>query len=508
MSPKKIAYCIWIVIALLGVVCWLVPKEGWEIHFTLRWPTLEEMLYNAPDPIDVESDNIAYELDSIDYDLNDTIIKKEDLEKRSLSDSIVIDSTLISTSDSVAIKVDTIQPDTALAADSLLDTRIFLKAFYQSLDSTTRKPIRVVHYGDSQIEEDRITNMLREALQKRYGGGGPGILPLLQTIPTRTVRQWLTMNGHVQNAQSGPKRYLAYGPEAMQLKEGNYGVMGQVAMMNNSLVAGSEKVIMNVAPFGKENKPHSYFNRIRLVTNNIQGHVALEDTSIQLEPNVAISIPDSTNRCKVHLSGKGSIYGISFESSTGVIVDNIPMRGCSGRIFTRINSSLLNKFFTSTNTRLIILQYGGNTVPNIGSKTRMNEYVEVLRRQVRHMRASAPHASILFIGPSDMTTRRNGALTTYPLLPYLDAQLLRMAKEEHIAYWSMYHAMGGRNSMIAWYNQRLAGGDYVHFTRAGANKIGKMLSQWIEDGKHLKLENPAVRQTDTLITNDTLSTTN
>ena len=508
MSPKKIAYCIWIVIALLGVVCWLVPKEGWEIHFTLRWPTLKEMLYNTPDPIDAESDSIDYDLDSIDFDLDDTVIKKEDLEKRSLSDSIVIDSTLISTSDSVAIKVDTIQPDTALAADSLLDTRIFLKAFYQSLDSTTRKPIRVVHYGDSQIEEDRITNMLREALQKQYGGGGPGILPLLQTIPTRTVRQWLTMNGHVQNAQSGPRRYLAYGPEAMQLKEGNYGVMAQVAMMNNSLVAGSEKVIMNVAPFGIENKTHSYFNRIRLVTNNIQVHVALEDTSIQLEPNVAISIPDSTNRCKVHLSGKGSIYGISFESSTGVIVDNIPMRGCSGRIFTRINSALLRNFFTSTNTRLIILQYGGNTVPNVGSKKKMNEYVEVLRRQVRHMRASAPQASILFIGPSDMTTRRNGVLTTYPLLPYLDEQLLRMAKEEHIAYWSMYHAMGGRNSMIAWYNQRLAGGDYIHFTRAGANKIGKLLSEWIEEGKHLKLQMPSVGSTDSLITNDTLSTTN
>ena len=66
------------------------------------------------------------------------------------------------------------------------------------------------------------------------------------------------------------------------------------------------------------------------------------------------------------------------------------------------------------------------------------------------------------------------------MVPYLDQQLKKMAAEEQIAYWSMYNAMGGYNSMVKWREQGLAGSDYVHFTRAGANNIGKKLYNWID----------------------------
>ena len=73
--------------------------------------------------------------------------------------------------------------------DTLRDTRWYMRRFYQALDSTKMHPVRVVHYGDSQLEEDRMTMTLRRALQGRYGGKGVGLLPLHQTIPMRTVSQ-------------------------------------------------------------------------------------------------------------------------------------------------------------------------------------------------------------------------------------------------------------------------------------------------------------------------------
>ena len=54
-----------------------------------------------------------------------------------------------------------------------------------------------------------------------------------------------------------------------------------------------------------------------------------------------------------------------------------------------------------------------------------------------------------------------------------------MAEKEEIAYFSMYHAMGGYGSMIKWVDLGLAGSDYVHFTRAGADKASKLLIEWI-----------------------------
>jgi hypothetical protein len=45
--------------------------------------------------------------------------------------------------------------------------------------------------------------------------------------------------------------------------------------------------------------------------------------------------------------------------------------------------------------------------------------------------------------------------------------------------------MCGFESMITWHSRGLAGGDYVHFTRTGANTAGRMLGKWIDEGKEL-----------------------
>jgi lysophospholipase L1-like esterase len=78
-----------------------------------------------------------------------------------------------------------------------------------------------------------------------------------------------------------------------------------------------------------------------------------------------------------------------------------------------------------------------------------------------------------------MSTRIDGEMTTYPLVPYMDRLLKQMAEEEQIAYWSIYDAMGGQNSMVRWVEVGLAGSDYVHFTRSGAKKVGRMLYDWL-----------------------------
>ena len=449
MKPRHIAYIIWIIIALLGVVCWMVPEDGFSIgKYTLRWPTLAEALdLTNEGMMELTSDSLLAAIDTTALMPTDSVIQQ---------DTFVV-------KDSVPKKPQPIIPEVNVANT---DSRAYMAAFYAALDSASTQPVRVVHYGDSQIEEDRITNVLRERWQKQYGGGGVGLLPLHQTIPTRTIRQWLSINGVVQTAQQGPKRYLVYGLRSMRLADSDdYGVMGQVAVMDSTLVEGSEDIVMNIEPIDKKRKPHNYFNRVRLLTSS---------------PDSLLVLPDSTTHYQLHLQGKKNVYGVSLETPTGVIVDNIPMRGCSGNIFTKIDSTQLSNFYRETNTRLIILQFGGNMIPQTENPSTISGYVRsTLRQQIRYIRACAPQASILFIGPSDMSTRIDGEMTTYPLVPYMDKLLKKMAEEEQIAYWSMYDAMGGKNSMVHWVEVGLAGSDYVHFTRAGANKIGRMLYEWL-----------------------------
>ena len=471
MRPRHIAYIIWTVIALLGVVCWVVPDGGWHIgKWNLRFPTLAQAL-----DLEMKNDEISI--------LQDSLLAEIDTLGVLPTDSVVAQDTL-SIQDSIPQKPQSVVPEVNVVNT---DARAYLSAFYAALDSVGSQPVRVVHYGDSQIEEDRITNVLRERWQKEYGGGGVGLIPLHQTIPTRTIRQWISINDKVQSAQGGPKRYLVYGPRSMRLTESDdYGVMGQVAVMDSTLVKGSEDIVLHIEPIDKKRKPHNYFNRVRVWTDSVDGYILTQDTTLNPTSDsrhpLLYTLPDSCERCELHLQGKGHVYGVSLETPTGVIVDNIPMRGCSGNIFTKIDSTQLSNFYRETNTRLIILQFGGNMIPQTENPSTISGYVRsTLRQQVRYIHACAPEASILFVGPSDMSTNIDGQMTTYPLVPYMDKLLKKMAAEEQIAYWSMYDAMGGKDSMVRWVENGLAGSDYVHFTRAGANNIGKKLYQWIEE---------------------------
>jgi lysophospholipase L1-like esterase len=540
MKPRHITIIIWIVIALLSIVCWFTPKGGFTIgNFTLRWPTLAEVLdpstndstitytdktwiaeaedYNQVEEINEEelAALIAprqrevqplqpkyYLFDSIEETIIDTI---EDLTEDIADEGDTIPEPVVTTTPEITPEVKHTTPivsnnnstttpvvkkeepapksstTTSPSQKSTIDLRQNLTAFYNSLDSASMMPIRVVHYGDSQIEEDRISDILREYWQTQYGGGGVGLIPLHQTVPTRSIRQYITINGIKQTAKGGPQRYLIYGPRSKRQEGNDYGMMGQVAIMDSTIVAGSQQIKMHIEPVSKKHKTYNLFTQVRIFTDRINGKVSINGSNIAPKPynrNLFV-LSDSATRCQIDLEGKGRVYGISLETTTGVMVDNIPMRGCSGTIFTRMNATSLANYFQTTNTRLIIMQFGGNTIPHSTTTSSINKYVNNLRQQVRYMRTCAPYASILFIGPSDMSTRINGQMMTYPMVPYLDEQLKKMAEEEQISYWSMYTAMGGKNSMVDWVEKGLAGSDYVHFTRAGANKVGQMLYNWI-----------------------------
>ena len=348
--------------------------------------------------------------------------------------------------------------------DSTTDSRMFLTAFYASLAESNERVVRVLHYGDSQIEEDRMSQQIREALQNKYGGSGAGLMPLAQTIPSRTVRQQLYMNDRFTMPAQGPRRYMVYGPKRDQRADGLYGVMSQVAVMNDSLVKGSEEVMAVCTPQDGRKR----YTRWQIFADE--------------------TISDSIVGDTVWLRGKGKVYGLSQESETGVIVDNIPMRGCLGLVFNKIDSAQLVTFYREQNVRLIIMQFGGNAIPSNRNPGTIQGIVKGLRQQVQLIRSLAPEASILFIGPSDMLTQTEGEWTTYPMVPYMDRLLRKMALEENIAYFSLYRWMGGAGSMLHWQEIGLAGSDGVHFTRAGARKAGNAVANWILEGNEGMME--------------------
>lgn len=465
MRPYRVIGFILLCCLLLVGACLLFPTSGINLGFTtITMPTMAHLLGNEPEQADTV--DISF--------LTDNLLAETLFQDTLSSDTLPTDTLPAKVSVNIPQQATpTIhhEEETAWETPPPIDTLLtdeykYLTQFFLSLSCADSTSVRIVHWGDSQIEEDRMTRELRRGLQGKYGGGGVGIIPLHQTIPTQSVRQHLYLSGVKQNISGGPKRYLVYGPSSMHRAFDVYGVMGQVAQLDNDLVAGSEDVELQIEP-GYRQGTESYFNRIRIFRN-------YEDSTILL--------PDSTTRYTLHLRGKWDIYGISLETHKGIIVDNIPMRGCSGYVFTQMNADELRHYFSTTNTRLIILQFGGNVMPYTTSRRQVELYRQSMTAQIAYLKRCAPQASFLFIGPGDMLTSINGELQTYPMLPLMDATLRVMCAEQQIAYWSLFHAMGGKGSMTQWQEKDFARSDGIHFSQKGAAHAGKLLTEWMLQG--------------------------
>ena len=344
----------------------------------------------------------------------------------------------------------------------------FFDELFDALDGAEQTPLRIVHYGDSQIEEDRITGAIRERLQARFGGNGPGMMPARQHATPYV--------GGGSTAELA--RYFNYGDPSRRAGIRKYGPYADFVRLDTTATLSYYPIR------GKNKAEQRTFERVTLVAGNLRSRLSVSSKGERQVAEadgsplalVRFELPDSSTRVSLTVSGYADLYGVLLDSKTGVRMDNMAMRGSSGAIFTTMDPDQLRDFYREENVRLILLQYGGNSVPYLKTDAQIDTYVESIRKQIVLLRELAPQAKIVFIGPSDMSTVVSGKRQTYPKLPGIVDLLRTTVTDAGGAYWDIYGVMGGQNSMIQWVAARpqLAGSDYVHFTLAGSRKIGDM----------------------------------
>jgi lysophospholipase L1-like esterase len=189
-------------------------------------------------------------------------------------------------------------------------------------------------------------------------------------------------------------------------------------------------------------------------------------------------------------------YAFSLESDSGVIVDNIAMRGSSGTLFRKMYKPQFRQFLKDQPVGLFLLQYGGNTIPYIDSKEEVIAYGRWFKAQLKYIQSIKPDAAIVVIGPSDMALKTDNNFETYPYLEDVNEVLKNAAFETGCGFWDLYDVMGGRNSMTSWVESDppLAGADYVHFTQRGTRKVAELFYKALmQDRADWKAENKKKR---------------
>ena len=366
------------------------------------------------------------------------------------------------------------------------DNPDFIKELKIKLSS---KSCRIIHYGDSQIEGDRITGYLRNRLQGMYGGNGPGFLPLKPVYE---------QNMALIEPSTNWLRHARFDPTKKRFKHKKYGVYMSVSrfteyleVMPDSIAIDSLPVVKASVTIGKSNTTYRRFRKFNNIslhygnsTHPIKIKVYNDGKIIQEDSLIAdgqyhrykIKTAKTPSNLKIEFEGKVSadFYGLTLDGASKIQIDNVAMRGASGTIFTSTSNATYSQMANVLKPKIIIMQYGGNTVPYLKDSTKVDDYAKSISRQANWLKRRSKNANIIFIGPTDMCLPVNGNMETYPLLPYLNSKLMETCLENNIAYWSMFDAMGGKGAMPYWVEEKLAGSDYTHFTRKGSKIISEL----------------------------------
>ncbi len=487
----KPTYVLWTTLATLAVI-------GLVSSLLSHYPiAILKYSVSLPHPVSlITRDTVSYtNIDSLVEDVWGEVVAQDSVEpERQLQDTL---SSQTNSTDST--KTGTItKPETFHDTIRIVEAKIrskvhklqfppdkpnLMAVFYNALrNETTKRNLRILHYGDSQIEGDRITGYLRHRFQGRFGGSGPGLL-----FCDKPVAEHATI---IQTASSDWVRDNVMQNTDTLTNSVRYGIMGQT---NRFTVSPPQQAWLSY-----QLSPMSYptarkYNWCRLFLGYSPSPVEIEvygRDSLIMKDQVALEEPlnvfgfqiDKTPDNIVFKFSSGqspSFYALTLDQTTGVTVDNIPWRGSSGAEFSKIDNELLGYFFRQLNVRLIIFQFGVNIVPNIVKG--YNWYEEVLVRQLQHLRKAAGDTPVIVVGVSDMSRKRDTWYESFPNIPAIGNAQRNAAFRTGCAFWDLYEAMGGNNSMPSWVFAKppLANKDFVHFNAKGSRIVSHMLYEAI-----------------------------
>lgn len=377
---------------------------------------------------------------------------------------------------------DTLTPaDTVIVSSPPADTAIAV--FDPGIMLQRDSQLRIMYYGDSQIEGDKITARLRKLLRERTGGSGPGLfLPVMPLMYTesywlRSDPQWkrytiLSKQGKDRNSNTlGPFmascRYLPEGVRSASPVKASFSVRPSPAA--DSLVARYENIRIMYGLTSGDVKLSIAGDGKELFTGPLP-----QGRGIQ-EFRLALGMP---REVEVQFTGRVSpdIYGISIESDTGTVIDNIPQRGSAGLEFTMVSSANLEESFSVLKPDIIILHYGINVVRNV--RDDYSFYRKGLERQILHLGKVAPGAAIVVASLPDMAQTAGDSIVPFRNIKAIVETQKQAAANTGSVFWDCHAAMGGEGSVIAWaeHDPPLVGKDLVHLSYRGADSLATLMS--------------------------------
>lgn len=449
MKIKQVIITLFIILMVMFLTSWLFPKEGvyvGGIHIEI--PSIEEMFFEQK----VEYADIDNIVKNIESSINDTTKVSNDTEARVYKDDIVYIE----------------YPD---------DDESLLYDFFDDLEKSNKKTVRVLHYGDSQIEGDRITSYIREKLQSKFDGKGQGQIPIFSRSNIANTTYQYSKGWKHNQIISPTKGFHSYGL-MMETSVTEVDVFQKPYMQFDFLKPLNSTLKLYCTALGNE-------ANINISAN---GELLAQKTITAEKINkINIGKVENLKNLKIETSDSVLFYSLDVSENNGVYVDNISLRGSSGWGFTNASAQILTEMAkeSNLNVKLIIMQFGVNAIPQEENKVLPNYdfFKKEYSKQLAFLRKAIPDATIIVIGSSDRSIKKGTSYITNPNVPKLIIAQRQAAKENGCMFWDLFSAMGGENSMPSWVlrDKPLANTDFIHFNHRGAEYVAELLYKALQE---------------------------
>ncbi|ALO14340.1 hypothetical protein L21SP5_00668 [Salinivirga cyanobacteriivorans] len=471
VKPIEIVLFFALVLVLLALLSWVFPSDGIKLtdDVKVRFLSFDQITAEEPQYANLDSIVAAAKI-------------TDSLQQKQMQNGAAKD-----TSAKKQPAIDTVRASASTLRERIQriefprDNTLMFEPFFEELRSGNVKKslIRILHYGDSQIEGDRITRYLRNRFQKSYSGSGPGLLPTYKPV---------SENSSMQISTEGPwEKHTVMLQSDSTFDYRNYGILGSCSKLEGEDSTLSGKLNYKISNYSYMSSRHFRWARLFFGRGGGDFNLSIyEKDSLLLKDIVSgagplnyfgLQLNHTPEDLTFEVSGDSLpvFYAVSFDQPSGIAVDNIAWRGSRGAEFYKMRTDILSRFFRQLNVKLIVFQFGVNVVPHIVNS--YGFYERQLVRQLTHLKKAAGEIPVLVVGVSDMSRKKHGWYESYPNITKIRNAQRNAAFKSNCAFWDMYEAMGGHNSMPAWVFAQppLARKDFTHFNFRGARIIARMM---------------------------------
>jgi lysophospholipase L1-like esterase len=357
--------------------------------------------------------------------------------------------------------------------------RAALDRFFDGLRAAeTRTPnakVRVIHYGDSLIASDKITDRVRFRLQERFGSGGRGFL---------LVRKFNTFQRGDRMGQGTGGWILDVITQAV-LRDRFFGYTGASFTAQK---AGEETVF---ARLGTNREMEVFYlmqpggGRFQvLVEDRVVGDV---NTSSPINEKVAkvyrASLPQGTKEVRVRAtSPKTRLFGAVLETDTsGVVYESIGLPGATSEVWIRPERADFVDQLRLRDPALVVLMLGGNDGLMLAKRrTTIDTIRNSMDEFMARIQEAAPESDCMVVSPLEaVRAKADGRMIPKPEVLEVIALQRALAQKRGCAFWDMHASMGGEGSLKRWVQAGLMLADLIHPRSRGSDLLGEMMAESI-----------------------------